>query len=97
MKVYDIQPVITEASLGLVSKNWYTFRVSLGKNKDQLKKEISQRFKVDVLQIRTLVMKGKQKRSAKTRQIVKKGDWKKAVVKIKEGQKIEAFDIGGAK
>ena len=97
MKIYDFQPIITEASLDSVAKNWYTFRVSLRKNKDQLKKEISQRFKVDVLQIRTLVVKGKQKRSAKTRQIIKNGDWKKAIVKIKEGQKIDAFDIGGAK
>lgn len=97
MKVFDLQPIITEASLGLVSKSWYTFRVPLRKSKDQLRKEIAVRFKVDVLQIRTLTIKGKQKRSAKTRQIIKNGNWKKAVVKIKADQKIDAFDIGGAK
>lgn len=93
----DILPVITETSLDLAAKNWFTFRVPTGQNKNRLRKEIAARFKVDVLAIKTLVVKGKQKKSLKNRRIIKAEDWKKVIVKVKEGQKIEAFDIGGSK
>lgn len=95
--IADILPVITETSLGLAAKNWFTFRVPVERNKNRLKKEIAAEFKVDVLAIKTLVVKGKQKKSPKNRRIIKAEDWKKVIVKVKEGQKIEAFDIGGSK
>jgi len=93
---YSPIPVITETSIGAVAKNWYTFRVSKLLNKDQIRNLIENKFKVNVVSIKTMVVKGKVKRSSKSRKVLKKSDWKKAIVKIKEGQKIESFDLGGA-
>jgi large subunit ribosomal protein L23 len=89
----DLKPLITETTMRLVKDNWYTFVASPGKDKNQLKNNIDKGFGVDVLAIKTMVVKGKRKRSlrGKVRQL---SDWKKVMVKIKEGQKIELFDVG---
>jgi len=90
-----LEPVITETSLSDAKKNWYTFKSPLAANKNQLKKAVKESFKVDVLAVKTLVVKAKSKRSRLNRRLMQKTSWKKVMVKIKEGQKIEAFE-GGA-
>ena len=89
-----IKPLITETTLDLVQKNWYTFAVPLDLNKNAIKELVEKQFKVNVTSIKTIVIKGKTKRSLKTRETTKASNWKKAMVKVKEGQKIEVFDIG---
>ncbi len=64
------------------------------KSKTELKELAEKLFKVDVLAIKTVLVKGKTRRSLKNRRVRKLSNWKKAIVKIKEGQKIEVFDIG---
>jgi large subunit ribosomal protein L23 len=49
-------------------------------------------FKVDVLDVATMSMKGKMKRAAGGRHFSKSPDWKKAVVTIKPGQRVEFFE-----
>lgn len=95
MYTSNLSPLITETTIGLAKKNWYTFRSPVCETKDTLKKRIEELFKVNVIEIKTLVVKGKAKRSAKSRKLRKESNWKKVIVKLKEGQKIGAFDLGG--
>lgn len=88
----NLRPVITETTLGLAKTGWYTFASPLGETKNSLRKAIEEMFKVDVLDIKTAVVKGKKRRSLRTRKVRKLSDWKKVIVKIKEGQKIDLFD-----
>ncbi len=91
-----IKPVITEASMKMTKKNWYTFAAGVDYNKDFLKELIEKTFKVKVEEVKTSVVKGKSKRSLRSRRMIKQPDWKKVMVKVKEGQKIEIFDQVGA-
>lgn len=90
-----ISPIITEKSMSLAAKDKFTFRVSLGASKEQLKKEIAKRFSVDILGISTVVAKGKTKRMGSRRMEKKTSNYKKAVVQVKPGQKISLFELGG--
>lgn len=94
MKQIDLRPVITETSLLNAKKNWFTFRSPVEFNKDSLREAISKMFKVEILDIKTMVVKGKTKRSARSRKVTHGSNWKKILVLLKEGQKIDAFDIG---
>ena len=92
----NLKPIITETTMKLAKQNWYTFGVQKDSNKNSLKKYIEEFFKVNVLAIKTINVKGKTKRSSKTRILRKLPDWKKVMVKLKADQKIEFFDISGA-
>lgn len=94
--MYSIKPIITETTMNLAKQNWYTFGIIQEANKNVLRKYIESLFKVNVIAIKTLNVKGKTKRSLKTRKIRKLSDWKKVMVKLKEGQKIGIFEVGGA-
>ncbi|PIQ70250.1 50S ribosomal protein L23 [Candidatus Shapirobacteria bacterium CG03_land_8_20_14_0_80_40_19] len=89
------EPIITETTIANAQKNWFTFRALPLENKNSLKEKIEKTFKVDVLAVKTMVMKGKNKRSLKSRKIIKQGDWKKVLVRLKDGQKIDLFELGG--
>ncbi len=83
-------PSITEKSTELrYSENKYVFKVAKTANKTQIKEAIQALFDVKIESINTLVVKGKKKRMG--RFIGKRSDWKKAIVKLAEGQKIDAF------
>lgn len=88
----NLKPIITETTMKLAKTNWYTFAAPLRKTKIQLRQTVEKVFKVNVLDIKTAVVKGKTKRSLKTRKKRKLSDWKKVIVKLTEGQKIEFFD-----
>lgn len=90
----NLKPLITETSINLAKSGWYTFAAPVDMNKDMLKPVLEKAFKVDVLAINTSVVKGKRKRSMKSRRIRKESDWKKVFIKVKEGQKIDLFDVG---
>lgn len=94
--MYNIKPIITETTMDLAKHNWYTFGVIQEANKNMLRKYIETLFKVNVISIKTLNVKGKTKRSSRTRKIRKLSDWKKVMVKLKEGQKIAIFEVSGA-
>lgn len=84
-----IRPVISEKSVGLVEENKYTFWVSPVSNKIEIKSAVEKMFKVKVDDVRTLKVKGKEKRMG--RYVGKTPDRKKAIVTLKEGNKIEGF------
>lgn len=90
MKV--LSPIISEKSMNEASKSKFTFKVSKDANKQDIKEEIEKRFKVDVLAVSTMNMKGKVKRAGTKRTQIKGSDWKKAIVRVKSGQKIDLFE-----
>lgn len=87
------KPLITENSLEMAKQNSYTFKVDKRATKSQLKKAIEEQFKVEVVNIRTLNRKGKSRFSGQRRRKIKLGDWKKAMVQLKKGQKIAGFEV----
>lgn len=80
-------PHITEKTTELMEKNKYTFKVSLGTNKSEVKKAVEQLYNVDVLTVRTIKVPRKRKRVGRI--FGWRKGFKKAIVEIKEGQKIE--------
>lgn len=84
------KPVITEKSTSLLQDNKYTFLVDPRANKTEIKNAVESIFKVKVEKVNTMRVKGKYKRvrniSGKT------PDTKKAIVKLKQGDKIEIFE-----
>ena len=91
--VHDIliRPVISEKSVAQTERNNYTFAVARDANKFQIKTAVEAEFKVDVLGVRVLTVKPKEKRRGR-RTPGMTARWRKAVVTIAEGQKIELFE-----
>lgn len=81
-------PYLTEKVSSLIgSNNQYAFKVDINATKLQIKHAVEGYFSVNVESVNVIKVKGKTKRS-KFR-IRKKSDWKKAYVKLAEGQSIE--------
>ena len=94
MKNFDIikEPIITEKSMQLVEyNNSYTFVVERKANKVEIKKAIEQIFGVTVLNVRTINVRPKKKRMGQYEGY--KSGYKKAIVKLVDGDSIEAFAI----
>ncbi|MGD8605052.1 MAG: 50S ribosomal protein L23 [Anaerolineales bacterium] len=84
------RPVISEKSTLLTDKhNKYVFEVAREANKIQIKKAVEEVFKVGVVKVRTMRMPGKTKRVRL--QLGRTPVWKKAIVTLKEGDRIELF------
>jgi large subunit ribosomal protein L23 len=83
-----LRPVISEKSVMETERNNYTFAVARDANKFQIKAAVEEQFKVDVLGVRVLTVQPKQKRRGR-RQLGTVPGWRKAVVTIADGQKIE--------
>lgn len=85
-----IKPVVTEKSIGLMENNKYVFKVALSANKIEIKKAIEEIFKVKVVDVNTVRVKGKEKRMG--RSVGRTSDYKKAIVQLAEGDSIEIFE-----
>ncbi len=72
----------------------FTFKVSKKARKEQIKKAVEQKFKVNVLRVAVINVKGKLKRTGKKRMETQTKGYKKAIVKLKPGQKIDLFETG---
>jgi large subunit ribosomal protein L23 len=85
------RPLITEKSTRQKEEgNEIAFVVDPQANKIEIQKAIEKLFKVKVLQVRTLNLAGKKKRMG--RHVGWKSDWKKAIVTLREGDRIEFFE-----
>lgn len=92
-KTYGIlkRPLITEKSTtDKEQHNKLHFEVDRRANKIEIKEAVEKLFRVNVLEVRTLTVKGHNKRVG--RHTVRTSDWKKAVVTIKPGQRVEFFE-----
>ena len=86
-----IKPLVTEKGTMMLSEgNWVTFRVHPDANKIEIREAVQKIFSVSVLQVNTQIVRGKQKRFGKT--MGQSKAWKKAMVRLKEGDKIEIFE-----
>ena len=92
-----LQPVISEKSMSDATHNRYTFKVFTDTNKNQIRKAVEEKFKVNVLKISTAMVKGRKGKSGIRRTEVSLSPFKKATVTVKEGQKISIFDAGAEK
>lgn len=88
-----LKPVITEKSMKLAQNNCYSFIVDTKANKNNIAQAVASYFKVDVLAVKTLKLSGKKRRFGKTRRVKILADLKKAIVKVKAGQKIDIFEL----
>ncbi|BAT72220.1 large subunit ribosomal protein L23 [Thermosulfidibacter takaii ABI70S6] len=87
-----IRPVITEKSMRLKEEeNKYTFEVHPKATKKDIKDAIEKLFNVKVEKVNTINMKPKVKKRW-GREIQKGKHWKKAIVKLREGDRIEFFE-----
>ena len=82
-----ISPNVTEKSTSLSEFNKVVFKVHKGASKDLIKKNIEKIFKVKVIKVNTINLKGKSK-IVKNRTVYKSG-YKKAIVTLKKGQSID--------
>ena len=85
-----LRPIITEKSSSLMERNKYTFEVHRDANKIQIRKAVEEIFKVKVLGVNTINVKPKPKRMGAFQGQTR--SWKKAIVSLPEGQRIEFFE-----
>ena len=86
-----LKPVVTEHSMDIMrSQRKYTFEVAMDANKIEIKNAIEEIFKVKVVDVNTVRVKGKEKRMG--RSVGRTSDYKKAIVQLAEGDSIEIFE-----
>jgi large subunit ribosomal protein L23 len=88
------RPIVTEKMTLLQEKGQYAFEVEPSANKIDIARAVEKKFNVTVVDVRTIRHKGKTKS-----QMTRKGRfagrtpaWKKAIVRLKEGEKIQFFE-----
>ncbi len=92
INVYEVlrRPLVTEKGTYLQEQNKYLFEVAINANKPQIKQAVEKAFDVTVKSVNLMTVAGKKKRYG--RAITKRPDWKKAVITLKEGDKIQIFE-----
>ena len=90
-----IRPIDTEKTRYQASElGQYTFEVSRQSNKIEVKRAVKAIFDVDVVAVNVTNMPAKAKRRRGRRRVVRRSPWKKAIVTLAEGQRLDVF--GGA-
>ena len=84
-----IRPLITERSTELMAEGKYVFVVDKRANKIEIGKAVKEIFDVKVEKVNTVNVTGKTKRRGRT--VGKRADYKKAIVKLAQGETIEFF------
>ena len=89
-----LRPVISEKSMDETRRNKYTFAIHDDANKLQVKAAVEELFKVTVVDVNVLNTKAKEKsrNRRRGRQEGWTSPWKKAIVTVAEGDKIEFFE-----
>ena len=92
MHLYEVlrRPLITEKNTLLLEQNKYAFEVSKAANKVQVKQAVEKAFRVKVNAVNMITVPGREKRMG--RRIILTSSWKKAIVTLKPGDKIEFFE-----
>jgi large subunit ribosomal protein L23 len=88
------RPIVTEKMTMLQEKGQYAFEVELSANKIDIARAVEKKFNVTVVDVRTIRRKGKTKSqmTRKGRFAGRRPEWKKAIVRLKEGEKIQFFE-----
>ncbi|MFC2021825.1 50S ribosomal protein L23 [Chloroflexota bacterium] len=92
MHLYEVlrRPLITEKSTALQAEGKYAFEVAKLANKPQIKQAVEKTFKVEVTAVNVMIVSGKRRMLGR-RQLPAQ-PWKKAIVTLKPGDKIELFE-----
>lgn len=92
MDKYEVlrRPIVTEKTTMQIEQGLYTFEVDRRANKLQVKEAVEEVFGVDVVSVNIINMPGKPRRWG--RHVSRTPSWKKAIVKLAEGQRIELFE-----
>ena len=92
MNLYEIlqHPLITEKNTTLQAQGKYAFEVAEEANKQQIKQAVEKAFNVKVTAVNVMTVAGKRRRIGR-RQVLTQ-PWKKAIVTVKPGDKIEFFE-----
>jgi len=88
------RPVVTEKTSQIAALGQYVFKVDKRANKEEIRKAVEEFFKVHVQNIQTAMVRGKKKKVGRSRREFKQPDWKRAIVQLKAGEKIEVFETG---
>ncbi len=84
------RPLLTEKNNILAGKNVYVFEVALEADKRIIKEHVEKYFDVKVRSIRTAICRGRARRVQRNVSRVKY--WKKAIVRLVDGEKIDLFE-----
>ena len=92
MHLYEVlrRPLITEKNTMLQAQGKYVFEIAREANKQQIKQAVEKAFKVKVFAVNVMTVSGKTRRVGR-RQVLTQS-WKKAIVTLKPGDKIEFFE-----
>ncbi len=92
MHLYEVlrRPLITEKYTALQAQGKYVFELAEGATKPQIKEAVEKAFNVKVTTVNVMVVPGRRRRMARHK--VTGRSWKKAVVTLKPGDKIELFE-----
>ncbi len=93
MRTHDVirRPLVTEKSnIGREEQNLVTLAVNPRANKHDVRRAVEDLFDVQVLDVRTMRMPRKSRRVGKF--MGRRPEWKKAIVRLAEGQTIEFFE-----
>ncbi len=85
-----IRPVLSEKSTDLAEMRKYVFRVSTRANKNLVKRAVKELFNVEPVSVNISNVRGRRKRVRYSYGLT--ASWKKAIVTLKEGDKIELFE-----
>jgi large subunit ribosomal protein L23 len=92
MHLYKVleRPLITEKNSALQAQGKYVFKVAQEANKEQIRQAVEKAFKVTVTGVNVMTVSGKR-RKMRGREVISPS-WKKALVTLKPGDKIELFE-----
>jgi large subunit ribosomal protein L23 len=92
MQLYEVlkRPLITEKSTALQATGKYVFEVNKEANKYEIKNAVEKSFKVTVMAVNVITVPGETRRVGRNK--VFRQPWKKAVITLKAGDKIELFE-----
>ena len=93
MNVHEVirKPLVTEKSnIGREENNLVTLAVDPRANKHEIRRAVEELFEVNVIEVHTMRMPRKSRRVGKN--VGRKPEWKKAMVRLAEGQTIEFFE-----
>ncbi len=85
------KPLVTEKNTVHNAAGVYAFEVAREARKDQIKRAVEQAFNVKVESVNTMLCRGRSRRTNQ-KNVSKVQHWKKALVKLKAGEKISLFE-----
>ena len=94
MHLYEVlrRPLITEKDTTLQPQGKFAFEVAREANKHQIKQAVEKAFNVKVTSVNVMTVPGKKRRIGKRGREVLTPSWKKAIVTLQTGDKIELFE-----